>query len=134
MILNLAVLKSELATDPEAAGYTGDDVQDAALLNLPRTGIRINLEIPASIVASAVDVTEFSALVEEDKRWLEMLISGNGNVRVAWIKSTMLGMFGAGSVTRTRLAGELDRDGSRAEELALGHVTPSDCADARRLA
>jgi len=49
------------------------------------------------------------------------------------VKQELGAIFPAGSQTRTNLIALLKRDGSRADELGLGHVTPSHVADARRL-
>jgi len=131
--LDLQALKDELTNDPLSRGYSGmGDVQAAESLNTPdRQPDRDTLS--ASLLMSSLLESEYDALPARGKKYFDLLVAA-GEVQVNETTKPQIGqLFPSGSTTRTNLQAALKRDGSRAEELGLGRVTPSDVADARRL-
>jgi hypothetical protein len=137
--MDLDTLRTEIFTDPQSLGYAapwqaGDDATVAALLNAPR-GIPIGRGVvPSYEVVGAVVKDEYLALSANDRTWLNFLVLapfvdlGNTTVR-----TTLGGLFAAGTASRTALAALATRPGSRAEEL-FGAAVPVICvSDVRRL-
>lgn len=139
MIIDLTALLNELTLDPAALGYTGSDVDDAALLN----------EVGASgetVLRQSIPMGEVYAQVEWTTEWLGLeAVRREGFRQVTStetldassprIRDALEAIFGSGSATWGNLAAIASRDASRAEIL-FGHgakVTPSDCANARRV-
>lgn len=128
----LAILKTELTTDP-LGRYAGlDDAQAAERLNVPdRTTDRDTLhsgELIASIVSA-----EYTALTANQKDYVRLVAMAESLPITGTLRSELGGIFPAGSQTRGNLVALLRAPGSRARELGLPPVTPSDVADARRL-
>lgn len=152
--MNLATLKSELEDDPQSLGYTGDDVADAELLNTKSRagytplGSRALLAWGAAngrlskINDAANRVSPYDALPASARsvamaadRMLsrsdtELDLSNAAHVALvdALVASQVLT---AGD--KTELLTMAATSISRADELGLGYVTPSNIADARRL-
>jgi hypothetical protein len=64
---------------------------------------------------------------------LNAVLSVSGEIPLtATFKANLGGIFAVGTQTRTNFLAIQNRSGSRAEELGLGFVTPSNIADARR--
>jgi len=134
----LSELKTELETDPAVLGYTGDDATDAAILNVKRASIQLERDaIPTYEVLGQVDWDgEWAALTDAQRHAFGIMTSTESiDARSQNIRDAFLFIFGAPSNTITALQGIITRDGSRGEELWGIHtvVTPSHCADARRL-
>lgn len=130
--MNLTALKSEITTDPLARGYSGlTDEQIASSLNAPnRTADRDTLT--GGMVMASIVRSEFAALAANDKQYIQLLASCGELPITAQLKTEFGAVFGAGTTTRANLVALLKRAGSRAEELGLGYVTPSDVANAKR--
>lgn len=139
MSIDLTALRDELANDPQALGYTSSDVDDAALLN----------EVGASgetVLRTAIPMGEVYAQVEWISEWLnlepvpregfrQLTSTDTLDASSPRIQAALEAIFGTDSATWANLAAIAARDASRAEVL-FGHgvsVTPSDCADARRV-
>lgn len=131
--MDLQALKTELTTDPLSRGYsTMTDEQAAARLNVPdRQPNRETLDA-GSLVASIVRA-ELAALTANDKDYLRLVAMAQTMPLTVTLKTELGGIFPVGSQTRANLVALLKRTGSRAEELGLGSVSPSDVADAKRL-
>jgi hypothetical protein len=76
---------------------------------------------------------EFAALPAADKQYVQLVCQAQTMPLTAALKAELGSVFPAGSATRANLLALLKRPGSRAEELGLGFVSPSNVADARRL-
>lgn len=103
-----------------------------SLLNQPnRTIDRENLS--SGVLVSCLDKAEFTALSNADKAYLNLFITASDVPMTTDVKQALRGMFPAGSKTRQNINQSTRRVGSRAEELGLSGVTPSDIADSKRL-
>lgn len=131
--MDLVALKNELTADPLGKGYAAmNDEQAADSLNangrlVDRTSITGG-EIAASLVRA-----ELAALTAGEQNYVRALLCADSIPLTANFKTEIAAVFGAGSATRANLIALLKRPGSRAHELGLGTVTPSDVANARRL-
>jgi hypothetical protein len=152
MTIDLAALKTELTTDPAGLGYTGDDRADAKLLNDPTKG-RKAAKIVLSKDLMAYLATRTNGSGDQLRYVLDMLneYGESGTVRGASAQFDVSNSAVAGAFTRlgddngngplildsttlqgiAALATEL---GTRSLELYNEAATPSDCANARRVA
>lgn len=132
--MDLQALKSELTTGHPGTGpYSSDDVTAANQLNEPNREPQRG-SLTGGEIASAVDGAELAALTPEVRQRYVMALFACGSIPATQnFKQNLAGMFGAQSETRANLLAIFKRPGSRAEELGLGFVTPSDVAAARRL-
>jgi hypothetical protein len=117
-------LKSELQEDPTSQGYAtplaaGDHVAVAALLNEVDAGIQIDrTQIARREVMEAIVWSEFEGATATKRDTVKTLMTlDNFNVNAQNVKDGFLGVFGAGTGTRTNLTAMLNRPGSRAEQL-----------------
>lgn len=134
--MNLQPLKTELTTDPLGRGYAGmTDAQAADNLNAADRTIEASA-IPAPALLAGMVYSEWVALTADQKQYLSMLVAaGSFDGRTGKPPRTaLLAMFNGGSQTRSNLQILLGQTVSRASELGLGAVTPSDIAAAKRLA
>lgn len=131
--MDLAALKTEMTTDPLARGYAamGDVALSESLNAIDRQPDRESLS--SGLLVSCLDKAEFTALVAADKAYLNLFITASEVPMTTDVRQALRTMFPVGSKTRTNINQATKRPGSRADELGLGHVTPSDIADARRL-
>lgn len=131
--MDLQALNTELTTDPAGLGYaTQDDVTAAETLNrVDRQADRENLK--ASLLAGALEMTDYEALAPAQRRYFDLLISAGEVDNTPTVRSQLRDLFPQGSATRQNIRAAMKRPGSRAEEIGLGRVTPSNVADARRL-
>lgn len=131
--MDLVTLKAELTNDPLTRGYSSmSDEQAANRLNVAdRQPNRETLDA-GSLVASIVR-SEYAVLAANDKDYLRLIAMAQTMPLTATLKTELGGIFPVGSQTRANLVVLLKRTGSRADELGLGNVTPSNVADARRL-
>lgn len=131
--MDLAALKTELTTDPISRGYGSlSDEQAAESLNAPNR--QPNREsLTGGMLAASIVRSELAALATADQNYVRALLPCGDIPLTATIKTELGSIFGVGTTTRTNLLALLKRTGSRAEELGLGFVTPSNVADARRL-
>ena len=130
--MNLPALKTEVTTDPLARGYSGmNDEQIADSLNTPtRTADRETLT--GGLVMASIVRTELNALAANDKTYVQAVVNAGEMPITPQLKTELSAVFPAGSGTRANIVALLKRTGSRAEELGIGYVTPSNVADAKR--
>jgi hypothetical protein len=131
--MDLVVLKNEIVNDPLARGYSQmNDEGVADSLNKPdRRPDRDALE--TGQLAASIVQAEYTALTVAQKDYLRMLTTQFVLPLTPAARAELRDMFPAGSATRANLVAILKRTGSRADELGLGRVTPSDVSDASRL-
>ena len=139
MALDLAILASELTTDPTALGYAphvtgGADGTLAELLNRPRSTISVKRSVIQTWeIIAATDATDYGALFATAKDIYKTLVSaGIVDVSDAQIRTILSMLFPAGSATRTALVARLSRTGSRAEQLFGVGVSSDEIAKALR--
>jgi hypothetical protein len=132
--MDLMALKSELTIDPLARGYAAmGDEQAADSLNTPDRSV-LRESVATYEIFEAIVPSEFDALSVAQKARVQILLTlGSVLINGANAQATLLGAFGAGTQTRTNLIALARQAGSRAQELKLDRVTPSDVANARRL-
>lgn len=131
--MDLLVLKNELTNDPLARGYSEmSDEQAAISLNtLDRNPNRTDLT--GGMLAASIVRSELSALTNPDQNYVRSLLPVASMPLTNTLKAELNNIFPSGTQTRANVINLLKRPGSRAEELDLGFVTPSNVADARRL-
>lgn len=131
--MNIAVLKTELTTDPLAFGYSGmTHLVAAQKLNatntgrtLPRTSVGKN-----ELLTAIVDSEWPSTAILQNKLLCifccDTIDASNTNVR-----GVFAAIFGSATTTRANLLALGTRTVSRGEELGLGDVTAGDVERAR---
>lgn len=134
--MDLVALKSELTTDPLARGYSGlgDEAAANNLNTVNRT--RERPTVTGAQIYNALDPAEFTALSAANQTKVRDIFGLGGDIDVRTGRNArvvLLSLFGAATATRAALAALVQEPCSRAVELGLGTVTPSDVADARRL-
>lgn len=131
--MNLQDLKDELTNDPLARGYSGmGDEAAADSLNAPdRQPNRETLD--AGLLVASIVRSEYAALQAAEKDYLRLIAMAQSLPLTATVKAELAAIFGQGTTTRANLLALLKRTGSRAEELGLGRVTPSDVAKAKAM-
>lgn len=152
--MNLATLKAELEDDPVGIGYTGNDIIDAELMNHAiRSGYKplgsrallawgaangrlskINDAANRVSVFDAINPAIRSVAMAADRMLsrpdTELDLSNAAHVGL--VDALVAGgVLTAGD--KTELLAMAATTIGRGEELGLGHVTPSNVADARRL-
>lgn len=131
--MDLVALKAELTTDPLSRGYAAmSDEQAATNLNTPNRNPNRETLDSGLLIASIVR-SEYVALTANEKDYVRLIAMAQSLPLTQNLKSELGAVFGANTQTRANLLALMVRPGSRAEELGLGAVTPSDVADARRL-
>lgn len=131
--MDLAALKAELlGAHPVTGAYSADDETAAAQINAPNRQPDRDAVSSGQLVASIVR-TEYDALTAAQKDYVRLVAIAQTLPLTPTLRTELGQLFPAGSGTRTNLLALLKRPGSRAEELGLGFVTPSNVADARRL-
>ena len=125
-LVHLALLKSELNVDPEGIGYDTANGTTAIVLSMlndsdknttDATTTRPLDEIKISEASTIINSTEFAALADYQKSWVEMFINRSDGVSIKDYKAGFLAIFSNGSATRTAAAALQQKDASRAEEL-----------------
>lgn len=131
--MDLVALKTELDTDPLGRGYSAmTDEQAADSLNAPVRDVD-RVEFSGGMLAACITPADWTALSNGGKEAVKLYCAAGPMPMTSNLKAVLAGLFGAGTQTRTNLIALMKRGGSRAEELGLGRVTPSNVADARRL-
>ena len=132
--MDLVALESELTNDPLARGYSGM-ADEAAAISLNAINRTVNRKVvPTYEVHANIVPAEYTALTTDVKANVNVLLSlGNILVNAANTQTVLLGAFGPATQTRANLILLAKEPASRAVELGLGSVTPSDVANARRL-
>lgn len=134
--MDIAVLATELTTDPLGRGYAGmSDAQAAASLNTANRDGPDRDVIPSYELINATVPAEWAALSAAEKQRYQT-ITGAGMVDISNtnVRSSLAAMFTAGTTTRTNmLALRAGPQISRATELGLGVVGDGHVASARAL-
>lgn len=130
--MDLVALKAELTNDPIGRNYASlSDEGVANSLNAnDRQPNRDTLE--AGYLVASIVQAEYGTLSAAQKDYLRLIAMAQTLPLTATVKQELASIFPANSTTRANLLALMKRPGSRAEELGLGHVTPSHVADARR--
>jgi hypothetical protein len=128
----LAILKAEITTDPLARGYAAMDDESASKSLNKRDRITERETLTSAILVGSLDKAEYAALTAGDKAYFGLLVNAGEVQPTKPVRQQLKDLFPVGSKTRQEINKALQRDGSRAEELGLGNVTPSDIADAKR--
>lgn len=131
---NLQALADEIKNDPISRNYSAMGDEEVA-----KTFTIVDREANRDIISSAMIMAaivreEFSLLKDTDRQYLQLLLTIPNVPLSNLLKSELISLFGD-SQTTNNLVAILKRQGTRTDELGLGGpVTPSDVADARRLA
>ncbi len=146
MAVDLAVLKNELLTDPNAYGYAplvaaGSDGELADILNKIRSSIIVPLAVVTPVdILEAIAVDDFvTAQTVLMGLWFESLtqfpsiriLKDSGND--TRVMTNIMKVLKNGTASETRIRAFASRTGSRAEQLFSVAVTPSDVAQALAL-
>lgn len=135
----LAILKTELDSDPKSLGYAGKThPETAALLNTMRATESVDVGvIDGQELSKAVVISEYTALTDSERQgWTTMLAAGGGQVDID--DERVIDQATAiwdGTTTLANLNALRTRDGSRSEAL-FGNgvaVTSADVMEARLL-
>lgn len=148
--MDLANLKQEITDDPVGLGYSGDDVQDSKIINtVQRSGLRelSSRELLAwagqngryaKIYDATTDLNNSqtvrsicfvaSKLFDRSDATLDLRLDDRQQMLAALVSFSVLSQEDSDS-----LYSMASSNISRAEELGLNRVTPSDIANARRL-
>lgn len=139
-MIDYAILKTELTTDPRGYGYAlfwadGSDWQLADLINQIRTTINIDRGlVDANEIFECIVPAEWIGLSAQEKERVQLILSmGTVNTKGLNTRAAFQAAFGAGTTTRTNLLALLTRRGSRAEELFGTSISWDDIAKARRI-
>lgn len=131
--MDLVKLKTELTTDPLTRGYAAmPDDMAAESLNKPDRSQDVDAIDTGGLRWCFLPV-DYATLTSEQKERLAFLFGSHTITLSQNVRSELRNLFPAGNATRTNILAATRRTGSRADELGLGRVTPSDVADARRL-
>lgn len=129
---NIAILTTELSSDPLARGYSGmDDATAAASLNTADRSVERTL-VPSHEVYEQIVPSEWGALQNVEKDRIGQILSmGIVNVQGANTRAAFAAAFSAGTTTRSNLLAYQTRPASRAEELGLPQVKAGHVEQAR---
>lgn len=131
--MNYAVLRVELANDPEERGYViMTDAEAATDLNMAYQ-TRNKATMTASEVAQSINVAEFTGKTEAQQRLIWDVLH-MGTINPFGVEQALfVSVFGAGSDTIAALAAARVDAITRAQALGLGTVTPGAVGRARVL-
>ena len=113
----LAILNTEITTDPVGMGYSlTDNSLTAELLNTPRAAYQVpNEEVS---VQEILDATDFTELSQASQQRGYMILTAREDIQVTpAIVVLVQEIFGPGTNSRAQLSLLQTRDGSRAEEV-----------------
>lgn len=134
--MDLVALKSELTNGHPGTGpYSSDNETAANQLNVVNR-TRSKATLRGSDIYNALVPAEFTALQAAQQARVRDIFHLGDSIDVgpdSNVRSVLLSVFNGGSQTRANLIAAATEPASRANELGLGFVTPSDVADARRL-
>lgn len=124
MAIDPVALKTEIINDPKSIGYAtawnaGSNQEVVELLNEVREICQVDVAYRESWeLQNAVVYAEQAALdATKTTAWQNVLRCGRIEVRNANMRGQILGIWAAGTTTRSNLAALQTRDSSRAEEL-----------------
>lgn len=129
--MDLAILRTELLTDPLGRAYSGmADAQAVTSLNTANRSVARDV-VAAWEVWEAIVPAEWAGLSAAEKQRIQtMLGMGTLSVKGANTRAAFMAVFGAGA-TRTALAALQTTTTTRAAELGLNTVTALDVSRAR---
>lgn len=135
-MVDFAVLRTELTTDPLSLGYAGLSDQAAAdKLNATNTGrTRNRTAVPTTEVFKQVEDGAWPSTAILQNKWAGVLSQPTVDASDPLVRGILGAIFPVGAATtatRNRLLALGTETVSRATELGLGAVTPGDVADAR---
>lgn len=131
--MDLVALKTELDDGhPITGAYDADDAIAADQLNAVNRTLN-KTSMTASEVFNSIDQAEFTALNNAQEAQIWNVLSMGVLDPFGLEASIFTDVFGGGSTTIAKLKADRKEPGSRAEELNLGVVTPSDVANAKAL-
>jgi len=129
-MIDLAVLKTEINTDPTGLGLpalvtAGNHTEIARLLNEVKASIQVDNFVSAFDIEEAVDPADWptpSNVQWKRDLWRDVLLSissevGEINANATNLKAKVQLVFDPATSTRTNLAALQTRDGSRIQEL-----------------
>lgn len=130
----LAVLRTELQTDPLGLGYATPIAEGAYqtvadLCNNPPAGqtAHVYLPIASPSVVAAIAKAEWLALTPDDRAWLSFVVAQPiVDATVVQLRTDLGALFPAGSQSRSNLLALSQRLATRAEALGVGTVTLAD--------
>lgn len=130
--MSIAILKTELTTDPLARGYAGmSDEEAASSLNTVIDRVLNKTSMSGSEVYNAIVESEYDLLTDPQKQEVWDILH-LGDINPFGLEATrFMTIFGGGSATITALASLRKTDVSRGVELGLGHVRPGNVTEAR---
>ena len=135
--INLTALRAELDADPKGLGYATKSDREVweAMTTVGATDDTIEREVvPAWEIAEAVVRSEFRALDADDKEMLSMILSmGEVNLKGVNVRTSLAGMFTAGTDTRANLIALQTEPTSRVVALDMGPMREWHIARARAL-
>ncbi len=117
---DMLAMKSELANDPSAVGYTGDDAGDAGKINEVKGSITIDRsDLSSEDLVRAINQAEFDALSASERQYLSLLLNSDSvdTSNGTEARTGLMNLFAGGTVTRANIVAMLDKDGSRVDEL-----------------
>ena len=142
--MDLAKLKTEITTDPQALGYVVGNTPDAdpALAEIINRRDRKSdeVKITAAELFASIDFDEAAGLTAANRALLAIMLSISGEIAIGqgtnarkWLRKLFPDVAGQPSATMTALRRDSGRLVSRAEEIGLPIVTPTDVYNARVL-
>jgi len=134
-VSTLDILKTELASDPLARGYSGmSDEAVAVSLNTEDRAFQLT-SVPGSAIFNAIVPSEFSALLATTQLLVRDVFSLGDSVDVSAGTNTrqvLLNAFGVGTTTRANLVALVSKLRSRGVEIGFGRVEVGHVQEARR--
>jgi hypothetical protein len=123
----LLVLSNEIKNDPEGRGYSGmaDDQARADDLNLKRKDSN-RVSMSGSEVFTHIDDVEYAALLDPEKSQILALCAIDHLDPFGTGADVIVDIFGGGSATASALNAARVIQISRAQELGIGFILPSD--------
>lgn len=129
--MDLVALKKEIQDDTLGRGYAGmSHEQIAESLSNVRDRQPGRETLDAGLLVASIVRSEYAALGAGEKDYIRLIAAVGSLPLTKEVRQELSDIFPQGSETRKNLRALLKRQGSRAEELGLGSVTPSDVARA----
>ncbi len=126
-LTKLAILKTEIDTDPLARIYSGM-TDDQLITSLNNKNRDFWITLSSAQIYQAVDLTELLALSAADQVRMDRVFSLAGEIVTAPgtnVRTEMIAVFGGASTTISNLASLANRPISRGAELTIGQVHQS---------
>lgn len=117
--MDFLALKSELASDPEALGYTGDDQDDADLLNQVNRP-RDRTTMTGKEIKDAIDTGEWDSRTDHQQQIVLQMVTRDDLDPFGIDAHIMINAFPVAGPTLTKLAADRVETVSRIRELEIG--------------